>query len=99
MHRRIPRSGLPRAARLIWGSIFTRTNFGFTIPRNRSDQNVFQEQSFPGLIADLSLLVRGNSFPSLACVSDQAARFRFLERRQANWQIRMLTWMRFGGLR
>ena len=27
---------------------------GFTIPRNRSDANAFQEQSFPELIADLS---------------------------------------------
>src|SRR6266508_347324 len=42
MHRRIPRNGLPRAVRLIWGSIFTRTNVGFTIPRNRSDGTLFR---------------------------------------------------------
>ena len=48
MRHRIPKSGLPQVARSTWGSIFTRTKLGFTIPRNRCDANDFQEQSFPG---------------------------------------------------
>jgi hypothetical protein len=42
------------SGRLICRSIFTRTNFGFTIPQNPSDADAFQEPSFAGLISDLT---------------------------------------------